>query len=211
MVMQSQPASPISSIRKGLLRVSHALKSFDLADRLAQQVRHLAPDLVVGLADALGIEIAPDLAEDVLLAGFDQIGLDHLARIGLRGVAGDPHLFRRPQAKQPVPPRGRLELKLLVMGEFPLETLLAILKTCHLASRLLEPLWIGANLQKSAGNYPPPGARDSPQKPGNQQIAGTNRMRLGSRCMPPPLTLRSLRDPLNRFQQWRFLNCARPG
>ena len=110
---------------------------------------------MVGLVDALGIEIGPDLAKHVLLAGLGQIGLDHLAGIGLRGVAGDPHLLGGPQAKQPVPPRRRLEFELLVMGEFPLETLLAILETCHLACRLLEPFEFGANLTEILGKYAP--------------------------------------------------------
>src|SRR6476660_3482768 len=114
MVRQSHPASPINSMRKGLLRVSQALSSvrrsfaalrkrssrigvrstlgfgFELDDGLAHQVRHLGPDLVVGLADALGIEVAPDLAEDVLLPRKLHAGLDHFARIGLCLVTLDP-------------------------------------------------------------------------------------------------------------------------
>src|ERR1700704_634309 len=155
MVRQSQPASPISSMRKGLLRVSQALSSvwrsfaalrkrssrigrstlafgFELDDGLAHQVRHLVPDLVVGLVDALGIEVAPDLAENVVLARKLHVGHDHLARIGLRLVALDSHQPGRPKTQQLVPPRVGLELELLVMSELPLIALLAILKACHL-------------------------------------------------------------------------------
>ena len=91
-------------------------------------------DLMVGLLHALRVEVSPDLAEHVLFARLLEVGLDHLARIGLRRIARDPHLARRPQAEQLVSPRGRPELQLLVMSEFPLEALLAILEARHLPS-----------------------------------------------------------------------------
>src|SRR5262249_13560005 len=94
------------------------------------------------LADALGVEIGPDLAEQVLLAGRQEVGLDDFAGIGLRRLARDPHLLCRPEPEQPVPPGRGFEFKLLVMGEFSLETLLAILETRHLACRPPGPLSI---------------------------------------------------------------------
>src|SRR5262245_6286548 len=107
MVMQSKPVSPINSMRKGLLRVSQALNrvrrsfaalrkrssrmsdrsalsfGFDLTDRDAHQINHFAANLMVGFLDALGIEIPPDLAENVVTTGNLEVGFDHLLRIGL--------------------------------------------------------------------------------------------------------------------------------
>ena len=77
---------------------------FELADRLGQKLDHGVADLVVGLIDALAVEIAPDLAEYVFLAGLLEVGLDHLAGIGLGIVARQAHLFGRPQPEQLVPP-----------------------------------------------------------------------------------------------------------
>src|SRR3990172_833272 len=154
MVMQSQPASPINSMTKGEFSVSQALRSvrcsraamrrrssikaasalalgFDLAHGLAHQVAHHAVDLMVGLIDALGIEIGADLAEDVFLAGFLQIGLHDVLGVALRGIPRKLEFLCGPEAEELVAAGRRPELELLVMGEFPLEPLLALLKIGH--------------------------------------------------------------------------------
>jgi hypothetical protein len=58
------------------------------------------------------------------------------------------------------------------MGEFPLKTLLAILKTGHLACASFEPVDSRQIPQKSWGNAAFAGARDSAQSPGNQPMRG---------------------------------------
>ena len=94
----------------------------------------------------------------VLVAGFGEIGLDDLARVGRRIVARDPHLPGGPQPEKPVSPRRRSELQLLVMGELALEALLAFLKSGHLAFVSLSPFDSGASPRKSWGNPTPRGA-----------------------------------------------------
>ena len=59
---------------------------------------------MVGLLDALGIEIAPHLAKHIFITRLGQVGLDHLDGIGLGLVAGEPKLLRCPDPKQLVPP-----------------------------------------------------------------------------------------------------------
>ena len=128
--------------------------------------------------------------------GCDEVGLDDFAGIGLGRLARDPHLLCRPEPEQPVPPCRGFEFKLLVMGEFPLETLLAILETRHLACRLLGPLSIrGCWPRKSWGNSVPLAPRDSAEMAGNQQIAGATRLRPTNHCTPTPHRLRSLKTP----------------
>src|SRR5262245_35825194 len=107
---------------------------------------------MVGLIDALGVEIGSDLAKDVLLAGLGEIGFHDLARIGLSGVARDPHLAGGPQPEKPVPPCRRLELEFLVEREFPLEAFLAFLKSGHWPTPPCAPVRFGANRHKSLGN-----------------------------------------------------------
>jgi hypothetical protein len=53
---------------------------------------------VIRLLHAIGIEIPPDLAENVVVARDLEVGLDDLAGIGLGLIAGNPKLLGRPQA-----------------------------------------------------------------------------------------------------------------
>jgi hypothetical protein len=64
--------------------------SFDLAHSLRRHLTNDAAYLMVGLLDALGIEIAPHLADHIFITRLGQVGLDHLAGIGLGLVAGGP-------------------------------------------------------------------------------------------------------------------------
>jgi len=86
---------------------------------------------VVRLVDALGVEIAPDLAEDVFIARFFKVGRDHFLCIGRGGIAREPHQLRRPEAEQLVAPRERLEAQFLVMDELIFETVSALVEGGH--------------------------------------------------------------------------------
>jgi hypothetical protein len=61
--------------------------SFDLAHRLRHHLTNDAAYLMFGLLDALGIEIAPHLAEHIFITRLGQVGLDHLDGISLCLVA----------------------------------------------------------------------------------------------------------------------------
>src|SRR4029450_13796320 len=87
-------------------------------------------------------------------------------------------------------------LQLLVMGEFPLIALLAILESCHLPSSRDPSSIRGENPQKLWGETNSLIPRHSAQAPQNQQIHGRNGLRPSGRCMPLVLTLRSSHDPL---------------
>src|SRR5262249_57693729 len=83
----------------------------------------------------MGVEVAANLAEPVVLARLLQIRRDDLLRIGLGLGAGESHFLCRPQAEQLVAPRGRLESQFLVVGELPLEAFLALVERSHCLSR----------------------------------------------------------------------------
>src|SRR5260370_15575681 len=102
----------------------------DLGDRPGRQLVDGAANLVVGQAHALGIEILADFAEDVVAASF-HIRDHDLLGIGFRSRAGEPELLRRPQAKELVAARRRLELQLLVMGKLLLEAFLTLVERGH--------------------------------------------------------------------------------
>src|SRR5690349_11432580 len=112
------------------LDVSSALR-LDLLDGLRQQLLHGAADLVIRYRHLPGIEVAAELAEHILIPGGGEIGVDHVAGVGLRLSPGEPELFGCPAAEQPVPARRGLEFELLVMGEFALEAILAPIETVH--------------------------------------------------------------------------------
>src|SRR5262245_66255540 len=107
MVRQSHPASPISSMRKGELRVSQALSrvrpslaalrkrsscigrflslgfGFNLAHRLGHHLPDDPADSMVGLVDTLGVELGPHLTEHIFVPWLGQAGLDPLAALAL--------------------------------------------------------------------------------------------------------------------------------
>ena len=94
---------------------------------------HGLADVLVGLRDALGVEILAHLAEHVVVAGLLEVGHHDLLRVGVGGGAGHAHFFRRPQAEQLVAPGIRLEAQLLIMRELLLEAFLALVERRHVA------------------------------------------------------------------------------
>src|SRR5262249_59271469 len=99
----------------------------------------------------MGIEVAANLAEHVVLAWFLQIRRDDLLRIGFRLGAGESHLLCRPQAEQLVAPRGRLESQFLVVGELLLEAFLALVERGHCLSRSSAAAALASVPDTSAG------------------------------------------------------------
>ncbi|CDX49753.1 hypothetical protein MPL3365_100204 [Mesorhizobium plurifarium] len=108
-----------------------ALAVLDLLDRLRHQLVHGAADLMVGLVDAGGIEILADLAENIVVARFLDIGDHNFLGIGLGIGAGFAEFLGGPQAKRLVAARRGLEAKFLVEGEFALEALFAVFHAAH--------------------------------------------------------------------------------
>ncbi len=88
-------------------------------------------DLVVGLVDARGVEIGPDLAEDVLVARFLKVGYDHRLGVILGRLAFMAEQLRRPLAEHLVAPGLRLEPQSRVVGEFALKLVFAVVKAAH--------------------------------------------------------------------------------
>lgn len=103
----------------------------DLGHRHGQQLVHLGADIALGGGLALGREVLQNLVQDVVVAGFLEIGGHHLLGIGVGGIARDAELLGSPQAEQLVPAGFRLELQLLVEGELLLETFLALVELVH--------------------------------------------------------------------------------
>ena len=69
-----------------------------LRDGLRHQLVHLGAELRFGDDDALGGEIAGDLADRAIAAGLE-IGGDDVLGVGRGGVAGQAELFGRPQIR----------------------------------------------------------------------------------------------------------------
>src|SRR3954449_11098509 len=106
-----------------------------LALRLVGGASQLDAQLRLGHLDPLGREIAPDLFDDVAVAGLFEIRIDDGSRIGLGLVAGgDAESARRPQSEQPVAARGDPELQLLAALELGLEPFLPVFETLHVVS-----------------------------------------------------------------------------
>ena len=122
------------------------MPGLDLLDRLAHQLDHHAADLLIGCGDALGVEILAHLAEDVVVAGFLEVGHHDFLGIGVRVGALEAELLGGPKPEQLVAPGRRLELQLLVMRELLLETFLTLVERGHDCLAMLLPLLIGAIL-----------------------------------------------------------------
>jgi hypothetical protein len=60
---------------------------------------------VVGFVDASGIKVSTDLAENIVVARFLEVGLDDFEHIGFGFFACLAQLFRRPLTYQLVAPR----------------------------------------------------------------------------------------------------------
>ena len=100
----------------------------DLAPRLDFLVAQRLVDLVLVAIDPGRGEVAKNLADDVMIAGFLEIGADDVLRIGFGFGFGQAHLPRRPMAEQPVAPGGDAEHHLLVVRELGLESAFAVVK-----------------------------------------------------------------------------------
>ncbi len=118
----------------------------NLLDRLMHQFVHGAANLMVGLFDGVGVEVAPDLAEYILVARLVEIGPHNFLGILFSLVALVAEQPCSPQTQQLVAPRGCLEPQLLVMRELVFKTLLALVECAH-THRLLNcanallPIW----------------------------------------------------------------------
>src|SRR5262245_41623558 len=88
---------------------------------------------MIRLGDALGVEVLADLAEHVAVGGLLEIREHDFLGIGLRFVAGEAELVRRPQAEHLVAPGHGLELQFLIERELLLESFLALVERCHCA------------------------------------------------------------------------------
>src|SRR5215467_7010292 len=104
---------------------------FDLLDRFRHQLVHGAANLVIRDADALGVEVLANLAEDVVVTDLLEIRHDDRLGIGVGLVAGEAELLRRPQAEELVATGVRLESQFLVEGELLLEAFLALVERSH--------------------------------------------------------------------------------
>src|ERR1700719_880486 len=141
--MLHQPQNTVSPARRrwAKLKPGRAMMSapalaacLDVGDRLRHELGHSAADLMVGLRDALGVEVAADLVQHIVIARLLEIGHHHRFRVILRLGAAEAEFFRRPQTDELVAPRGRLELEFLIVRELLLEAFLALIERGH-ASR----------------------------------------------------------------------------
>src|SRR5580704_5121992 len=106
----------------------------DVVGGLHHQLVHGAANLVIGLRDALGVEVRAQLAECGIAARRLQLRGNDAHGIGLRRGTGEPELFGSPQPDELVAPRLRPEPYLLVMREFLLEAFLAFVEARHVTS-----------------------------------------------------------------------------
>src|SRR5919199_550971 len=127
------------TISSAAIAIGSALGRHELAPCLDRLVGERLADLGLVALDAGGGEVAEQLADHVLVAGFLEIGPDHVLGVGVRLGLRQPHQPRRPAAEQPVAPRHDPELHLLVAGIFGFERPLAIVERGHLRS--LASLW----------------------------------------------------------------------
>ncbi len=89
-------------------------------------------DLVIGLRDALGVEILADFFGGTRArALLFESRHDHGERVAVGFGAGKSELFRRPQPEQLVAPRGRFELQFLVVRELLFEGFFALVECRH--------------------------------------------------------------------------------
>src|SRR3954452_748134 len=127
-----------------------------VVDRLVHELGHARLDLAFRDGDAAGIEIGLDLARDVAVAGLLEIGEHHALRVGVGLGAGAAELLRRPQPEELVAAGGRLEAQLLVMGELPLEGVLAIVEGRHRPLSALRKLGSDITRPECRGYSPEP-------------------------------------------------------
>src|SRR5262249_13002254 len=120
-----------SSPSIGDARPAISAARFDLLDRFCHQLVHGAANLVTRDADALGVEVLANLAEDVVVTDLLKIRHDDRLGIGVGLVAGEAEFLRRPQAEELVATGVRLESQFLVEGKLLLEAFLALVERSH--------------------------------------------------------------------------------
>jgi hypothetical protein len=103
----------------------------DLGNGLRHQFIHCAPYLVFRLIDALCLEVAQDLAQDIMVAGLFHIRGHDLLGVGIGVCACKPELFRRPLPQKLVAPRCGPEALFFVEDELPFKALLALVERGH--------------------------------------------------------------------------------
>src|SRR6185437_13422388 len=109
----------------------------DLGDCRRQQFGHFRADLLFG--DALGLQIRGQLARDVVIAHFLEVGHHDLLGIGLRVRAAFAENSGGPQPEHLVAAGYRLEPELFVVRELLLEALFALVESCcHAAPRYCD-------------------------------------------------------------------------
>src|SRR6056297_330025 len=96
--------------------------------RLGQERHHLATDFLIAHR---GVEIAAQLAEDVLVARLLEIGEYHALGVFLGISAALAELPGGPETQKLVAAGHRLEAQFLVMRELVLEGILAVVECGH--------------------------------------------------------------------------------
>src|ERR1700722_2885399 len=144
-------------------RLVRSAPRLHVLDRLRHQLLHGAADLMIGLVDALGIEIFSYPCEHVVVARLLEIDDDDFLRIGLGRICGEAELLCGPQAKQLVAACPPLEPDLLVVREFALEAFLALVERAHVTIRL--------SFERIPRN---PGRWHNEPRPSRQQRGGRN-------------------------------------
>src|SRR4051812_47303997 len=128
--MPARISASISSAAIGIPALL-ALGLHQLPARLDRAVlERLADPGVVDLHSGRS-QVAEQFADDVLVAGFLEIGADDVLGVAFRLGLGEAHQPRRPVAEQPVAPRDDAELHFLVAGIASLERALAIVESGH--------------------------------------------------------------------------------
>src|SRR5262245_43133654 len=126
-----QAAWTISPARRRRARAKAATSAalFDLLDGLREQFGHLRADLL--LSDAFGLEVFCHLAQDVVVAGFLEVGQHDFLGIGLGVCAAFAENARRPEPKHLVAASHRLEAKLLVVCKLLFEAFFTLVECRH--------------------------------------------------------------------------------
>src|SRR4029079_18763763 len=131
-----QAAETVAPARRRRARAKAGTSAalFDLLDGLREQFGHLRTDLL--LCHAFGLQVFCDLAQDVVVAGYLEVGQHDFLGIGFGVGAAFAENAGRPQPEHLVTAGHRLEAQLLVMRELLLEAFLALVECrCHAAPR----------------------------------------------------------------------------
>src|SRR3954447_22104634 len=101
----------------------------DLTTRLDLLVAQRLLDTGLVALDTRRGEIAEDLADDVVITGFLEVGANDVLGVGFGLDVAQPHLPGGPFAEQSVAPSRDAEAHLLVVRELGLERFLAVVES----------------------------------------------------------------------------------